>query len=104
MARGTRLTTLKPTLHALKPRIQAQTAATERLRGRAAMDRSARIKLRDNYTCRECVRVTSAIEVDHIVPLWQGGPDTDDNLQCLCIDCHAAKTAREAGMRARDAK
>lgn len=66
------------------------------------MDRSARIKLRDNYTCRQCGRVTRAIEVDHIVPLWQGGPDTDDNLQLLCIDpCHAAKTAREAGMRGR---
>jgi len=36
-----------------------------------------------------------ATEVDHIVPLSQGGPDEWDNLQGLCHDCHAAKTARE---------
>ncbi|HET9817692.1 MAG TPA: HNH endonuclease signature motif containing protein [Rhodanobacteraceae bacterium] len=95
-----RLTTLKSPLQRIKPRLQAQPITTERLRGRAAMDRSARIKLRDLYTCRACGRVTRALEVDHIAPLWQGGSDTDANLQCLCIACHAIKTAGEAGQRA----
>jgi 5-methylcytosine-specific restriction protein A len=64
------------------------------------MERAARIKLRDRYTCQNCGRVALALDVDHRIPLWQGGPDTDGNLQCLCHDCHAIKTAREAGERA----
>jgi 5-methylcytosine-specific restriction protein A len=33
---------------------------------------------------------------DHVVPLSLDGPDTFANCQLLCVDCHAAKTAREA--------
>lgn len=94
-----RLTTLKSTLQQLPARI-ARPAINERLRGRAAMERTARIKARDLYTCQDCGRVTRELEVDHTVPLWQGGADVDANLGSLCIDCHAAKTAREAAMRA----
>lgn len=36
-------------------------------------------------------------EIDHIKPLHQGGEDGEDNLQGLCSDCHAAKTAAEGG-------
>lgn len=63
------------------------------------MDRTARIKARDLYTCAVCGRVTQVLEVDHIAPLWAGGADVDGNLQCLCVDCHATKTAREAAQR-----
>lgn len=38
--------------------------------------------------------------VDHVVPLWAGGADTDANKQTLCPCCSAAKTAREASERA----
>ena len=34
-------------------------------------------------------------EVDHIKPLFQGGPDTLENLQGLCIGHHREKTSRE---------
>ena len=50
--------------------------------------------------CVECERkgrVTLATEVDHRIPLAQGGTDADENLQGLCHDCHAAKTARDEG-------
>lgn len=44
-------------------------------------------------------------DADHIVPFesWNGNPvdcNAPDNLQLLCIPCHRAKTAREAGKRA----
>jgi 5-methylcytosine-specific restriction endonuclease McrA len=39
-------------------------------------------------------------EYDHIVPLWEGGPDVLENIQTLCLECHREKTALEAGRRA----
>jgi len=35
------------------------------------------------------------------VPLHKGGTDDLDNLQSLCHDCHAEKTATEQGKRRR---
>lgn len=40
-------------------------------------------------------------ECDHIVPLWEGGTDDEDNLQLLCRPCHKAKTREEAVRKAR---
>lgn len=34
-------------------------------------------------------------EIDHIIPLSSGGSDSDDNLQCICIPCHATKTGAD---------
>lgn len=42
-------------------------------------------------------------EVDHIVPLIDGGGHDLSNLQSLCAPCHKEKTAREARERARRA-
>jgi 5-methylcytosine-specific restriction protein A len=39
---------------------------------------------------------------DHIVPLWEGGPDCVENTQALCVECHNAKTADEARRRYRE--
>lgn len=39
-------------------------------------------------------------QCDHVVPLVDGGPNDDANLQLLCDPCHKAKTAREARARA----
>ena len=41
--------------------------------------------------------VVAAEEVDHIVPLREGGDNSRDNLQALCKSCHSRKTAREDG-------
>ncbi len=38
-----------------------------------------------------------ATEVDHIIPLSADGPDTDENTQNLCHDCHVDKSNRDAG-------
>lgn len=56
--------------------------------------------------CVECQRkgrVTIASEVDHIKPLHMGGDDDLGNLQALCHDCHADKTAAELGKGRRKA-
>ena len=49
--------------------------------------------------CTEAGRLKAATEVDHIIPLHKGGTDAHDNLQSLCHDCHAEKTAAEQGKR-----
>jgi len=45
--------------------------------------------------CDEVGRVTSATQVDHKTPVALGGTDDWSNLQSICDDCHARKTARE---------
>lgn len=45
-------------------------------------------------------RTTLATELDHIVPLHQGGVDSKDpfvNRQGLCHDCHERKSKQERG-------
>jgi 5-methylcytosine-specific restriction endonuclease McrA len=45
--------------------------------------------------CSLCKTETDQIELDHIVPLWNGGTNDPDNLQLLCYDCHKAKSKSE---------
>lgn len=69
-----------------------------RLRGRALQVRNERIAVRDMYTCQVCGRVADRSEgqVDHRIPLAQGGTDGDGNLQWICTEpCHREKTERE---------
>ncbi len=84
-----------------------------------------RVRLRDRGICRACGLDTRRLaremrgrgrarrlrergfhprrslwELDHIVPLIEGGSHEADNLQTLCVPCHRAKTASEARQRA----
>jgi 5-methylcytosine-specific restriction protein A len=43
--------------------------------------------------CKKEGRLTIWTQLDHIIALENGGPDTEDNVQGLCDDCHRAKTA-----------
>ena len=86
----------------LKSRIAAvdlrrgASVAVDRIRGRKLDRIRRRVLLRDHYTCRHCGRVSVVdMEVDHIVPLFLGGAESDENRQVLCCDCHAAKSAEE---------
>ncbi|MGV7210489.1 HNH endonuclease [Oxalobacteraceae bacterium A2-2] len=99
----TKLTALKPRLQvASTSRIQPLAATVQRKRGSAGVRDRQSIRERDEGMCQECkrqgrTRLGSA--VDHIVPLWQGGSDEDDNKELLCTPCHDAKTAQEAAQR-----
>jgi len=99
-----KLQTLKSRLGTVPGRLQmAATLSTQRMRGRAAVDRRARW-LEDHPLCVECEkeeRVTAATTPDHVTPIWAGGADDlEANGQSLCAEHHDAKTACEARMRA----
>ena len=51
---------------------------------------------RDGYRCRECgaTNCETSLEVDHIIPVSQGGTDELGNLQTLCCMCNRAKGNR----------
>lgn len=68
----------------------------KRLRGRAGVARSLRVKAKANYQCQKCDKLTPELEADHIIPLCLGGKDDESNMQALCIDCHREKSAGEA--------
>lgn len=58
-----------------------------------------RVFRRDAWTCVKCNR-RRAREVDHIVPLADGGSEFElDNCQSLCRACHLEKTIREMRVR-----
>ena len=52
---------------------------------------------RDEFTCRYCGRVTPdvVLEIDHIVPVCDGGSDDAINLAVSCWECNRGK----AGVR-----
>ena len=53
---------------------------------------------RDRRLCQTCLklgRTVAATDVDHILPIAQGGTNDLANLQCLCSDCHRTKSALE---------
>jgi 5-methylcytosine-specific restriction protein A len=48
--------------------------------------------------CESMGRLTAATQVDHIVPIKDGGdPWAMENLQSLCASCHSHKTSTEDG-------
>lgn len=51
---------------------------------------------RDEFTCQYCGRKPPAVvlEVDHIVPITEGGTNADHNLLTSCFDCNRGKGAR----------
>lgn len=70
----------------------------KRLTGRAAVDRRRHF-LDANPLCVKCDaagRTTLATEVDHVIPLSQGGRDDESNMQPLCSACHQIKTMFES--------
>jgi 5-methylcytosine-specific restriction enzyme A len=70
----------------------------DRVRGRE-LQRRRRIVFDREPRCVVCLaagHARAATELDHIVPLAEGGADDYTNLQGLCHDCHERKTAAEA--------
>jgi 5-methylcytosine-specific restriction endonuclease McrA len=71
----------------------------QRLRGRALARRRWACWSDDPRCCR-CGRLTAwprGFELDHKVALVNGGEDTEENSQVLCLECHKVKTAEDLG-------
>lgn len=96
----TKAPTLKPRLSAMGPRLTRP--AVDRVRGET-WQTIRKAQLQREPLCRHCQaagRVTLALEVDHIRPLFEGGHPTDPaNLQSLCVPCHQAKSRDELARR-----
>ena len=85
---------------------QARRALERTVRDLATQPRQRRVTERtkkrvasgQQWKCAACAEVlSSAFQVDHVVPLWQGGGNDEGNLRALCPNCHALKTQDEAG-------
>lgn len=52
---------------------------------------------RDAFTCSYCGRRPPdvTLELDHIIPVAEGGDDTIDNLTTACWDCNRGKGAKQ---------
>jgi len=48
---------------------------------------------RDSFSCKKCRASGPGVrlEVDHVIPVAQGGTDSLDNLQTLCFECNRGK-------------
>lgn len=98
-----RLTTLKRDLGSIEPRVKVHHTEDTRITGRRLVERRMQAWTDDPH-CARCGKITQypyGFELDHIIPLHKGGPDTPDNCQILCIDepgregCHTIKTRED---------
>ena len=70
-------------------------AEARRLRSTALWTRVSRMYRRSHPNCELCLpaSIVRSEEVDHIVPLTEGGePFDEDNLRALCRPCHQSVT------------
>jgi 5-methylcytosine-specific restriction endonuclease McrA len=49
---------------------------------------------RDHYTCQYCGRREAGLTVDHVIPRYQGGMHTWDNVVAACPSCNHRKGGR----------
>lgn len=49
--------------------------------------------------CEKCGRRGVRLELDHIIPIADGGTNEESNLQLLCRPCHLKKTHQEMEYR-----
>jgi 5-methylcytosine-specific restriction endonuclease McrA len=65
---------------------------------RIGVSRSLRFRIlsRDRFRCRYCGRSGSAaeLEVDHVIPVSEGGDNKEENLVTACYDCNRSKGSR----------
>ena len=55
-----------------------------------------KIAAQQQWKCGHCQSILDAsYEVDHIVPLFRGGENNEQNLVALCRNCHGKKTVEE---------
>jgi len=74
-----------------------------RTKGRAASRMRGAVNKQGWAPCSVCGEVWPAdqIEIDHDVPLADGGADVGGNVRPMCVPCHRVKTTTENQARAR---
>ena len=57
------------------------------------------IKKVNNFICYKCKekKISEELEIDHIIPVSEGGTSNPSNLMPICIECHKEKTMKEWG-------
>jgi hypothetical protein len=71
-----------------------------RINGTTLVNKKRSLYQKQKGLCAAC-RIGEASELDHIVPIAQGGTDEDSNLHLLCTPCHRTKTAIQSGFSVR---
>ena len=67
---------------------------------RKATSASIRLQIawQQDWECNACgQKLHWTFEVDHVVPLFDGGSNDYTNLQALCVKCHKTKSMHERG-------
>lgn len=70
--------------------------------GRVRLSETKRrvIAASQKWECARCRNLLPArFEIDHIVPLCNGGDNALANLQAICSNCHSLKTCQETMRR-----
>ena len=95
--------TLKPQIKTLNTSMVKMSAGTERIRGNSLVAIKRKFERANPRLCATCTRlglVGYGDELEHIVPLWKGGAESDSNREWICKAHHKIKTASEAKLRA----
>jgi 5-methylcytosine-specific restriction endonuclease McrA len=57
---------------------------------------------RDHYACQYCGKEVKELTLDHVIPRYQGGKHTWENIVSACVACNrrkAGRTPEQAGMK-----
>jgi 5-methylcytosine-specific restriction endonuclease McrA len=55
-----------------------------------------RVACMQDWMCASCHgKLPACYEVDHTIPLWQGGSNAMNNLAAMCRNCHGMKTQND---------
>jgi 5-methylcytosine-specific restriction endonuclease McrA len=95
--------TLKPSIKTINTSLVRAGGKTERITGNSRIAIVRKFERNNPRLCATCARlglVAYGDELEHIVPLWQGGAESDLNREWICKPHHQIKTAAEAKLRA----
>jgi len=95
--------TLKPQIKTISTSLVKAGGKTERIRGNSLYSIMRKFERANPRLCATCSRlglVGFGDELEHIVPLWQGGAESNSNREWICKAHHKIKTASEAKLRA----
>ena len=72
-------------------KIRSERLRLARLLGTHKKEQWDALKAEFDFRCVRCQTDQMNVEKDHIIPLYQGGSDSIDNIQHLCARCNSSK-------------